>query len=229
MATPGLFLRFCARLYQAIKSLPSKPRVRDVSFADRYSAAVLDFSDTVTTDVLTQWAQRLWRDTQPHEQQACSSPKLIFWLGNTAQQSTFFAAVDELAQQQMQHSKTLRNEQLVYSQYAAALTQSTTWQGRFIQVISGQNVQQMLAAHSGQMTYLVVNIDEIDDIAELQNAKLQTLTYAGCDKHALIDLLQQPALDGIDRLVPVGQALECATLGDGMDLLSMLSRRVTLE
>lgn len=213
----------------AIRSLPTKPRSRDISFADRYSAALLDAREKPDTAILTDWAKRLWTDTHPHEQQACSSPKLVFWLGGTEAQMRFFQAIDDLASSQYSADDTLRNEQLVFSQYSAAETGAYSWQGRTIQFVMHDDVHKMLPAHNGQMTYLVITLKSLEQLKTLQTEKLQTLTYAGKNSSAFIDLIQDETFVGIDRIVPLGEALNFSTTWDGMELLSMLSRRVTVS
>ncbi|WP_164078299.1 acyl-CoA reductase [Alteromonas facilis] len=214
---------------QAIRQLPSKPRTRDISFADRYSAAVIHADAVGTPQSCQDVAQKLWKDTLPHMQQACSSPRVVYWVGDTAAQSDFFARVDELAQQQLTPSPTLRNEQLVFSQYSAAVCGAVTLQYRIINVVSCQDVQKLLSLHGGQMTYVLVNVHSLQDIVFTQSEKLQTLTYAGGENSDLQALVMRPEISGIDRVVPVGQALDFAPVWDGMDLFAMLSRRIMIR
>ena len=54
----------------------------------------------------------------------------------------------------------------------------------------------------------------------------QTLTHFGFARHELIELAQRLAGRGLDRLVPVGQALALARFWDGYDLMAQLVRNV---
>ncbi|MFT4940865.1 MAG: hypothetical protein ACI88A_003926, partial [Paraglaciecola sp.] len=82
---------------KAIRSLGTKPRCRDISFADRYSAALINGNELGTKEQIDQLAALLWKDTEPHGQQACSSPRVIFWLGDSSLQHAFFTQIDKLA------------------------------------------------------------------------------------------------------------------------------------
>jgi hypothetical protein len=58
--------------------------------------------------------------------------------------------------------------------------------------------------------------------------KLQTLSYWKIEKHSLLKLAQNPSIKGMDRIVPVGQALEFTPDWDGYRLLTDLSRHITV-
>jgi hypothetical protein len=45
----------------------------------------------------------------------------------------------------------------------------------------------------------------------------------------LLKLIENPSIQGIDRVVPVGQALDFSPTWDGYDLLAQLSRSVIME
>lgn len=214
---------------QAIRQLPTKPRTREISFADRYSAAVINLQGDSGNATAEAIAKRLWSDTLPFAQQACSSPRVIYWLGDTNYQAPFFGYVSAHAEQQLEPNITLRNEQLVLSQYAQAVCNAEALQYGSVSVVTTDTVAPLLEMHQGQMTYLVVRIDSLDDIVKTQTDKLQTLAYAGCSVADFDRLLSNPQLSGVDRLVPLGSALDFNTTWDGMDLLSMLSRTISIE
>jgi hypothetical protein len=54
----------------------------------------------------------------------------------------------------------------------------------------------------------------------------QTVTYYGADKNALRDFVIKNSLRGIDRIVPVGSALDIGVVWDGYDIVRALSRVV---
>ena len=66
--------------------------------------------------------------------------------------------------------------------------------------------------------------DGFDCIADIVNSKYQTLTYFGFSKEVLADFLVSKNLSGIDRIVPVGAALDISVVWDGYDLIRTLSR-----
>jgi hypothetical protein len=89
--------------------------------------------------------------------------------------------------------------------------------------------QQMLDWHSGAGLFLVYPLESVEDLTLLVDDKLQTLSYWQVDKDRLLKLAQSPSIKGLDRIVPVGQALDFSSVWDGFDLLSQLSRVITLK
>jgi hypothetical protein len=69
-------------------------------------------------------------------------------------------------------------------------------------------------------------INDLTDLALLVSRKDQTLTYFGFDKKELNEFVIKVNGAGIDRIVPVGQALNFAPVWDGYSLLNELSKRV---
>ncbi|MFA3790620.1 acyl-CoA reductase [Aliiglaciecola sp. SL4] len=212
-----------------IRQLPSQPRCRDISFADRYSACVINGAQ-LTNENLPKLAQLLWQDTHPHGQLACSSPRLIYWLGDTALQRKLFQQVNHLAAQNGQMINAL-NDHLVTSQ----LLKTT---GKAAEPIIQEAVAVIpvtcfddtwLDWHLGGGYFLLLPINSLEDITSASSAKLQTLSYWGLEQQALVKFAQQPSIQGIDRVVPIGRALDFSPVWDGYQLLTMLSRGVEVK
>lgn len=215
-----------------IRSLPVKPRCRDIAFADRFSAALIN------TDVLQQeseyqeLASKLWRDTQPYAQMACSSPRVIFAMGRHYQQACkklatymdkLFADVDADITRTTNHLVTT---QLLQSQHS----DSTVLHRRGVSILElAQYNREALDWHCGQAMFYLLSVQNLDDLLNFAEDKLQTLSYWGVEKQDLFKLLENESITGIDRVVPVGRALDFATLWDGYDLFSQLSRQIILE
>ena len=73
------------------------------------------------------------------------------------------------------------------------------------------------------------NINDLNKIKSCINNKYQTLTYFGLNKNVLRDFILNNQLEGIDRVVPVGQALDINFFWDGYDLNKILSRVVDIK
>jgi hypothetical protein len=61
------------------------------------------------------------------------------------------------------------------------------------------------------------------------NNKYQTLTYYGVDKSTLLSFVIDNRLSGIDRIVPVGSALNISVVWDGYDVIGTLSRIIDVQ
>ena len=61
------------------------------------------------------------------------------------------------------------------------------------------------------------------------NSRYQTLTYFGLDKSFLREFVIKNNLKGIDRIVPIGQALDISFFWDGYDLNKILTRMIDIK
>ena len=66
------------------------------------------------------------------------------------------------------------------------------------------------------------------DLFKIINEKYQTITYFGIDAKALQQDLINNNIQGIDRIVPIGKAMDIGPIWDGHDLIRELSREITV-
>jgi hypothetical protein len=69
----------------------------------------------------------------------------------------------------------------------------------------------------------------MNSIAHIINTKYQTLTYFGLKKAQLLDFVVRNRLSGIDRIVPIGSALDIGAIWDGYDIVRSLSRIIDIK
>ena len=71
-------------------------------------------------------------------------------------------------------------------------------------------------------------IDHLDQLAPLVQPRDQTLTYFGFEKKSLREFAETLGKKGINRIVPIGQALDFSTTWDGYVLLTELTQRISI-
>ena len=71
--------------------------------------------------------------------------------------------------------------------------------------------------------------NKIDEISKYINNKYQTLTYFGINKSEIKEFIIKNEISGIDRIVPIGQALDMSFYWDGYDINKILSRVVDIK
>lgn len=214
---------------RAIRRLPCKPRCRDIPFADRYSVSLIN-GDQLTTGDLQSVAERLWRDIEPYRQMACSSPRVIFWLGSDELQEALMRCVDSLAQE-TEVSPGRSMDHLVAAQWLQAQDAAAG------PIRSGPlNVvpvtcfrPELLLTHPGQSLCYLVPIDRLEQLEQQLDERCQTLSYWGMESSALWQWLESSTGPVMDRVVPVGQALDFSVVWDGVNLIDQLSRLVTVR
>ena len=73
------------------------------------------------------------------------------------------------------------------------------------------------------------NIGNLSELKKFITKKCQTVTYFGLNKEQIKSFLLRNNLLGIDRVVPIGKALDINLIWDGYDVIDSLSRTITLE
>ncbi|WP_026375623.1 acyl-CoA reductase [Aestuariibacter salexigens] len=214
---------------QQIRAYPIPPTCRDITFADKYSAAIVNGNQLKSHADTVSLAEHLWRDTKPYMQQACSSPRVIFWLGDQSQQIPLLNSLNERAKD-FQALNQL-NQHVVTGQWLRAqCSQANVLIESAICAVSVSRLSRAyLDMHMGGGLFYIRHIDDIEQIASELDSKCQTLCYAGIEKGALIKVLANPSITGVDRVVPVGQALDFETTWDGISLIHALSRQIVVR
>ena len=71
--------------------------------------------------------------------------------------------------------------------------------------------------------------NDIHNIWENIDEKYQTITYLGIDPELIFNSLNKKNVLGIDRIVPIGKALNIGHIWDGVDIINTLSRKISIE
>ena len=72
------------------------------------------------------------------------------------------------------------------------------------------------------------SLENWEDFYLVVTDKYQTITYFGIDAEALKTNIINHQLRGVDRIVQIGKAMDIGVEWDGHDLISELSRKITL-
>lgn len=220
----------------AIRKLPIPARAAEIAFADRYSFCAIDAAALLGTDQarLAALAAGVYNDIFLMDQNACSSPHLVVWLGTAAAiaaaKDRFWPAVHEVAARRLE----LQAVQAV-DKYTL-LCQNAVELSNVVGAVRHENYLYRLALdgvsadmHALRGKYgLVYEFDTLalDQVAHIVNTKYQTLTYFGLAREQCLDFVINNGLAGIDRIVPIGSALDMGIIWDGYDIVRSLSRIV---
>lgn len=224
------------RTVENIKGLGSKPRCVDITFADRYSICMIDGNAVKEAGdaVLKKLAEDFYNDTYLMDQNACSSPQMMFWINDSAEaRELFWNSVYQLAKE-----RYYLQDAVSVDKYTK-LCQDAIDHGDIIEEykntdnllyrIEVKSVDGDITKLRGKSGYFYeTTINEISDINNIVTEKYQTLTYFGIDPEILRNNVLENNLRGIDRIVPIGKALDIGVIWDGYDLVRNLSRIVSL-
>ena len=73
-----------------------------------------------------------------------------------------------------------------------------------------------------------LNLNNLKELKKYITKKCQTVSYYGFTKHELEQFMLNSNLTGIDRIVPIGNALGIDFAWDGYDIIKTLSRIVSV-
>jgi hypothetical protein len=206
----------------------------DICFADRYSLCVINADELVNETSMETVVRGFYNDTYLFDQNACTSPHLVVWLGKP---------------EHKHKAKELFWSSLATIVDAEYSLQAVTAVDKFMsfcrEAIQEQNVKreptdsnsiirmqlpdkpQDLVAIRGIGGYLnEYDAENLNEIASLVTRKFQTLSYYGVDKSELQRFIMEERLVGIDRCTPIGKTLDFDVVWDGWDLVSSMSRVV---
>ena len=220
-----------------MRGFATKVRSREVAFPDRYSICVIEPNSILAMDepALRGFCQRLFNDIYLMDQAACSSPQLCIWIG--AQTAVAFAqtrlwpALTDYAERHYELQAVQVMDKFVQ------ICRHALGQAEVRQIVRHQNIlYRVELANAGPCqddyrgyfgTVHEVVFATLDQLAPLVNERYQTLCIQGVAPESVRDLIVRHGLRGIDRVVPVGRALDMDIVWDGYDLIGSLSRLIT--
>lgn len=221
-----------------IRKLTIPERTIEVVFADRYSFCVIDGNKILQADkaVVDRLASSFYNDTYLMDQNACSSPHLIVWLGQddvlTKAKQRFWNSVYKVATAKYELPPVSAvDKYMLLCENAIDLSNIISFNkhGNYLYRIELDSLPDNMDAFRGRFGFFYEYCtQDLNSVSHIINAKFQTLTYFGLDKMQLIDFVIGNRLSGIDRIVPIGSALDIGVIWDGYDIVRTLSRIIDL-
>ena len=217
---------------QKLQAIPRLPRCVDIMFSDRYSLALINgtFIDAADDSTLASLAKKFYNDTYLMDQNACSSPQLIVWQhASVSTRQRFWSHVRAYAEKTYYLQAQVAIDK--YVQLCRDIMEgSAKPQSSFDGILTTVNLDHLpgnIHDLRGQGGYFYqIDISNLIEIASHITERVQTLVYFGYEPDELRDFIIKNTLRGIDRIVPIGSAMDIDIVWDGHDLVSELSRIV---
>ena len=220
-----------------IKSMKTKPRCQDICFPDRFSLAVMDGTaiDITEETAMRTLARNFYNDTYLMDQNACSSPQIIFWRNPSREaKEKFWAAVEKEA-----GGRYLLQPASAVDKFDQSCQEAVSLAGHLAGIQRHGNLIYRLHLTSlpeeaenrlrGSCGYFYeYDLVNFRILKALISDKCQTITYYGFDPEEIRDMVIDEGLPGVDRIVPIGSAMDIGLVWDGFDLIRSLSRLVDL-
>ena len=223
---------------RAIRAIPLAPRATELVFADRYSFAILRASEyqALSGPERSALAAQFFNDTFWFDQAACSSPRLVVWYGDAEEcasaAAAFFAALETVVEQKGYTSDSgMRLERFTFACRAALdgpIAAVDRHHGNF-ETLTVRELTPFCREHCGGGLLYQFHTPSLEPLAGFIDRRDQTMSYFGFDGENLTKLAQLVSSRGVDRIVPIGRALDFDRYWDGYDLFLEFSRHVSVE
>lgn len=225
---------------KTIKSFDAPSKCLDIPFSERYSFAVIGAAEVLDLDEvkLTRLVDGFFNDTYLMDQNACSSPQFILWYSNDDQiteaaKGKFWDAVNikvineyDLAVKSSVDKLTWMCLDLVNRDF---VTEVQTKSNNIYRVQISALPDSILELNGKYGYFYEFSTSELSIIEKLMDNKIQTLTYFGVNKEEVFNVVYNAGNVGIDRIVPIGTALDIGVVWDGYDLIYTLSKILDLK
>ena len=215
----------------AVKVCPASPRCVDIAFADRYSLAIFDGEAVLNADdmQMKRLAENFYNDTWLMDQNACSSPQIILWQNDSEQaREKFWNAAFAVAEE-----KYVLQDAVAVDKYTLFCTEAVAddnakgflHTGNLLYREEVGTLTSDIINHRGKGGYFFEHsLKDVRNLCAVITEKFQTITYFGINAEELREKLIEANVRGIDRIVPVGKAMDIDVIWDGHDLIRELSR-----
>jgi Acyl-CoA reductase (LuxC) len=217
-----------------IRSLSFPHWARLAVFGPRISLAVMDADSWCDAGTREMWCRRIAREVWQFDQQACSSPQVIFLENREQHSATEFV-------QALKRAFESENDHHPRQEIQAALTSAickarASWlldkaansaifpKGPDWTILLGQGTEIPRPTQGKTLTVLVV--DELLDVLEKLDGNVQTLGLAMADAEKEKKFASVAARRGVDRIVKLGHMHVFGAPWDGVDLIRPMVRMV---
>lgn len=218
----------------ALRRSPLPPRGLDLAFANRHSLVLIDAEHYLSIEDKRGVAEGFYNDTLLTDQNACTSPGLVVWLGKQTEKARkiFWAEFEALS-----HKKYELQAIIAVNKLAAFCSVSISTAGVKKASAADNLVFRVLLERLDETTmdhvssggyFLEYLAQDIGEIYPVCNSRCQTLSTLGIDDMAIKEFLTEYQPAGVDRVVPIGRTMDFSLRWDGYDLILSMSRCISV-
>ncbi len=219
------------------------PRAIELAFADRHSIAIInadEYLKKISLDASAEKkiAEMFYIDTFFSDQNACSSPRLVVWLGSEKKlaQNKFFAALADVVNEKYEFSPILAIDKLnAFCELAidvpgvnARRVLGSKTSNAIVRIKIDSLVSSIFDYKMGGGYFFEYDCDllSLDEIAPALSKSCQTVSYLGIEPEAVQDIVYAHGVRGVDRIVPIGHTMDLGFYWDGYDMIDAMSRHL---
>ena len=213
-----------------------QPRAFDITFADRYSLCVINGDEFVNEPRPEKVVEGFFNDTFLFDQNACTSPHLIVWLGSDVNvkksQNIFWDLVYKIVKEKYQVQPVLAVDKIT-SFFRQAIQMKTIHKtsnkDNLLWRVNLEELCEDIDMYKSSSGYFSeYHAGSLTELSRIINRKYQTLAYYGFSKRDFSNLIDEIRPLGIDRIVPIGRTMDFSLIWDGYNIIDSLSRNIEI-
>lgn len=221
----------------AIRRLPLPSHASERVFGSKYSFSVIDAARwrDASDEVRSQVASGFFNDLFWFDQMACSSPQVVFWIGEPDLVEAAAGDFERALQAEVERrrfvppvSSAVHRRAYAFGLAATADVRVVLEHPGFVGVhLRDRSVLDKEICGGGLVRH--VPATGLSEVLAFVDEADQTLTHWGLDPGALRELGLGAGRRGLDRVVPIGEALAFDVVWDGFHLIDDVLRRVRVR
>jgi len=226
------------RTVNEIRRISLPTHATELTFPDRFSLAAVrvDAYLALPAPDRDRVAEQFFNDAYWFDQRGCSSPRIVLWVGDRASAATaeseFFdrlRTVVDTKNYQVDGALAVAKLTQAYGEIMDHSIGSYRALGNEITVLGAVELPDVRGEFCGGGLFTSVSVPSLDELPSFVRRADQTLSQLGFTREELRDLAVRLNGKGIDRIVPMGSALDFNRFWDGYDLVQEFTRRVTVD
>ncbi len=221
-----------------LRRVPLNPAAADRAFASKRSLSVIDSAAWLNCDAAARdaLAGKMAVDIAPFGQLACSSPHVVYWIGGiedaAGARDDFFNRLQPAMSDRLGRADLgWATRRLNHAFAAAARGQASGFvhQPHITTVFASDvgTAEPGDVCGAGLLTH--ARVSTLAEVARQLRTDHQTITYFGLSPAELAQFAPLAGRQGVDRIVPIGRALDFGAVWDGYNLWNDLTRLVDIQ
>ena len=222
-----------------LRRSPLPPRAEEITFADRYSLAVIDSDEYIRlvendgdNKIRDRIASDFYNDTYLSDQNACTSPRAVVWTGGAKEKAKniFWQSLLALVKKKydfrpIQSVDKLSMECMASVSGLGRMKRTTGRENRLVRIQVSELLPGLMDYRGNSGYFYEYDCDDIAAIRDFcNNAHCQTIGLFG-GKEVTAPLLDS-GIRGVDRVVPLGHTMDYDLIWDGYNLVEKFTRTI---
>lgn len=218
------------RTIETIRKASLSPRAIELAFPDRYSIAVICTEEYLKVDA-KKVAKDFYTDTYYTDQNACSSPRLIVWIGEEKERAKerFWTTLEELVRKDYDLKPIQAVDKYDSFCLLSALRDGVTLESsnNYVNRVRLETLdEEVMNYKNGSGYFFEYDADTLEEMLPILGKTCQTVSYLGISPDDIRDMVFAHGVRGVDRIVSLGKTMDLMFYWDGYDMVETMSRYV---